>query len=278
MTRRTLVALALLFAGCVAEDFFWTGPRTDAYDFEGLPAERLEERELEAPTGERVAALWIAPPDPAAPVVLFLHGAGTNLERSVPRLEALVALEVGVFAIDYRGFGRSEGDASERRSYEDGDLAWATLVGELAVPPERVVVYGHSMGGAVATHVAQGRAPRALIVESSVASGAAAVESVAWVTDEPGLVLEGEWDSEARIATLGPFPKAILHGTEDRTFPAWNGERLAEAASAPVTLHLFEGGSHTNLPLETNAAWREAFCCAAMDPAEAESRCETRCP
>ena len=128
MTRRTLVALALLFAGCVAEDFFWTGPRTDAYDFEGLPAERLEERELEAPTGERVAALWIAPPDPAAPVVLFLHGAGTNLERSVPRLEALVALEVGVFAIDYRGFGRSEGDASERRSYEDGDLAWATLV------------------------------------------------------------------------------------------------------------------------------------------------------
>ena len=108
VTRRTLVALALLFAGCVAEDFFWTGPRTDAYDFEGLPAERLEERELEAPTGERVAALWIAPPDPAAPVVLFLHGAGTNLERSVPRLEALVALEVGVFAIDYRGFGRSE--------------------------------------------------------------------------------------------------------------------------------------------------------------------------
>jgi len=222
---------------------------------------------------QKLHAWWWPAADPKAPAVLYLHGARWNLTGQLFRIEQLHEFGFSVLAIDYRGFGKSEGEVpSEQSVYEDALAGWERLA-QLQPDAERRFIYGHSLGGAVAVDLAArlsatGAAgvtgggnilpARGLIVESSFTTLAdmARALSASWLP--VGMILSQKFDSAAKIAKVR-MPVLVVHGRQDRYVPARFSEKLYEAVAAPKKLLLVEGGSHNNSMRSGSAEYRKAL-------------------
>jgi alpha-beta hydrolase superfamily lysophospholipase len=193
---------------------------------------------------ERVHGWWIPGPDATASTLLYLHGARRNISDNLFRIQRLQRMGFAVLAIDYRGFGRSDGELpSEAQAYEDAQAAWRHL--RLLEPDaRRRFVYGHSLGGAVAIELATRNDDVAgLIVESTFTSMADMAEKMGYGGLQ--LVLTQRFDSMAKVAAV-KSPILFVHGTSDRFVPAEMSERLYAAAPEPKRLLLVENGNHGN--------------------------------
>ena len=190
-------------------------------------------------------------------MIFYLHGARWNLTGHVRRIEQLRRFGFSVFAIDYRGFGKSDGDLpSEEMCYEDANAGWAWLARQQPDAARRFI-YGHSLGGAVAIDLAaklaasdranraQGPQARGLIVESSFTSlpDVAAELSFSWLPTS--LILSQKFDSIEKIKAVD-IPVLVVHGAGDRFIPAKFSQALYRAAPSPKKLLLIENGSHNN--------------------------------
>ncbi|MCX7890910.1 MAG: lysophospholipase [Burkholderiales bacterium] len=180
------------------------------------------------------------------PAVLYLHGVRWSLSGHLFRIARWREMGFDVLAIDYRGFGRSDGDLpSEAQTYADAQAAWEWL--KARVPDaSRRVVYGHSLGGAVAIELASRNADvAALVVESSFTSMQAMAARQGYGFLPVSLVLTERYDSLARIAAVRA-PVLFVHGTGDGFVPPEMSEALYAAANEPKRLLLVEGASHSN--------------------------------
>src|SRR5262249_12295314 len=154
---------ALFVAGCAQlsmkerELVFRVEPGTARW-FSSMP-DGMQELDIPVTTTasdkpQRIHAWWWPAADARAPTMLYLHGARWNLTGHMFRIEQLRDFGFSVLAIDYRGFGKSDGDLpSEETAYEDARAAWEQLV-KLQPDPQRRFIYGHSLGGAVAVDLA----------------------------------------------------------------------------------------------------------------------------
>ncbi|MEG5265855.1 alpha/beta hydrolase [Pseudomonas sp. JDS28PS106] len=226
--------------------------------YSGLPRD-VQELQLKAPAfgaNQNIHAWWWPAPDKDAPAVLYLHGSRWNLTGQLFRIEQLRALGFSVLAIDYRGFGQSLGQLpSETTVYEDARIAWERLV-QLQPDPQRRLIYGHSLGGAVAVDLAAelgrdaGRSDspppvRGLIIESTFTNLADVATALANTSLPVRWLLSQKFDSLDKIADIN-MPVLIVHGTEDRYVPARFSEELFAAAREPKNLLLVPGGTHNN--------------------------------
>ncbi len=148
------------------------------------------------------------------------------------------ALSVLIF--DYRGYGKSGGSPSEEGTYRDADAAWGYLLHTRKVPPEKIVLFGRSLGGAVAAELARRTKPAALILESTFTSlpdlGA---EIYPWL---PVRVLSKfRYSTLDKIASL-TCPKLIIHSPRDEIVPFGQGRALFERAAPPKTFLEIAGG------------------------------------
>jgi alpha-beta hydrolase superfamily lysophospholipase len=200
---------------------------------------------------QRIHAWWWPADNPNAPAVLYLHGTRWSLTGQVFRLEQLRSFGFSVLAIDYRGFGKSDGDLpSERTVYEDAHAAWDWLVAEQPVPARRFI-YGHSLGGAVAVDLAaslgqhDSAAAGGLIIESSFTTLADMAREVTSAWLPVGLLLSQKFDSMSKMAKV-TMPVLVVHGAADRFVPSRFSQQLYDAATAPKQLLMVEGGSHNN--------------------------------
>src|SRR6202162_2084723 len=212
---------------------------------------------------QRIHAWWWPAKNPNAPAVLYLHGARWSLTGQVFRLEQLREFGFSVLAIDYRGFGKSDGEQpSEKNVYEVPRVAWDWLVARQPDPAKRFI-YGHSLGGAVAvelaaelsgvTSTAAGQrsaesvpaAMRAsgLIIESTFTTFADMAREVTWVP--VGALLSQKFDSMSKMAKVG-IPVLVVHGVGDRFVPSRFSQALYDAATGKKKLLLVEGGGHNN--------------------------------
>ncbi len=206
---------------------------------------------------------WLPNADPRAPTLLYLHGTFRSLYQSNPRkMEALRSAGFSVVAVDYRGWGESTPILpSEATIYADAQTAWAELVRRQPDPRKRVL-FGHSMGSAVAVELASHRHAGAdygaLVLEAAfnrlpdVARSAGVVGIVAsWFATL-------EFDSASKIGKVDA-PILMLHGTVDRTVPVELGRRLHDAAPKGTRWVEFEGGSHSGLDLESPKQYDDAL-------------------
>jgi hypothetical protein len=195
---------------------------------------------------ERVHGWWVPGPDAAAPTLLYLHGARWSLSNNLFRIQRLHRMGFSVLAIDYRGFGRSDGELpSEEQAYADAQAAWSYL--RLLEPdPRRRFVYGHSLGGAVAIELATRNPDVAgLIVESTFTSIRDMAEAMGYGGYPIGIVLTQHFDSLAKMAKVGA-PVLFVHGAADRYVPPAMSEKLFEAAREPKRLVVVENAGHSN--------------------------------
>ena len=206
----------------------------------------------------RLHGLWVAQSDPAAPVLLFLHGVHWDVRASAPRMRELHALGFAVLGIDYRGFGRSS-DAmpSETLAAEDARAAWDWLA--RTQPQTRRFIYGHSLGSAIAVQLAHEVPDEAgLIVEGAFTSLADVFRSTSWgwlpIT---GLITQ-HFDAGARIAQVGS-PVLVVHGSEDTMVAPHLGRALYEQARHPKRFVLVPGAVHEDVTRVGQSHYRQAL-------------------
>ncbi|XZN91142.1 MAG: alpha/beta hydrolase [Microcoleus sp.] len=181
-------------------------------------------------------------------VLLYLHGRGFNIGANITQSYRFRQLGFSVLLIDYRGYGRSEGGfPNESQVYEDAETAYNYLVKQRQLSPSQILLYGHSMGGAVAIELAI-KHPEAvgLIVQSSFTRMADMVENNAFTRIFPvRLLLTQKFNSIAKVKSLG-MPVLFVHGTADPFIPAIMSKKLYAASPEPKQLLLVSNAKHNN--------------------------------
>ncbi|MCX7659009.1 MAG: lysophospholipase [Caldimonas manganoxidans] len=261
------LAAAALLVGCAVLDTQqrrWIfQPSQASWRGAAQAAEGLEERWIEFDSrldGQRARlhALWLPQDRSDAPILLYLHGARWDVRSSAARMRRLHGLGFAVLGIDYRGFGQSSGELpSERLAYEDARAAWDWLAHRHR--DARRFIYGHSLGGAIATHLAsQVDDAAGLIVEASFPSIRDVVSTFRWGWLPVGPLLTQRFEAGEHIQRVRA-PVLVVHGSADRFIPPALGHRLYERAPPPKRWLLVEGASHHNASALGRDAYRAAL-------------------
>jgi pimeloyl-ACP methyl ester carboxylesterase len=181
-------------------------------------------------------------------VLLYLHGRGFNIGANINQSYRFQQLGFSVLLIDYRGYGRSQDSfPQESQIYEDAETAYNYLVKQRQLSPSQILLYGHSLGGAVAIELAI-KHPEAggLIVQSSFTSMADMVKNYAFMRIFPvRLLLTQKFDSIAKVESLR-MPVLFVHGTADPLIPATMSKKLYAVSPQPKELLLVPDAKHNN--------------------------------
>lgn len=201
---------------------------------------------------------WFVPASGARWTILWLHGNAGNISHRVDNLGQMhQRLRVNVFLFDYRQYGRSQGTISERGTYLDAQAALRTLRQRTDLDAQAIVLFGRSLGSAVAVDLAVHQPCRAVILESpftSVSDMAARVVPLLPI----GRLLQTRYDSLAKIPRL-TVPLLILHGDRDDVVPIEQGQRLFAAANAPKTFYTIPGAGHNDTYLVGGALYWQVW-------------------
>ena len=197
---------------------------------------------------EAIHGWWIPAHQPDAPVMLYLHHNGINIGANVSQALQFHELGYSVFLFDYRGFGQSPGNfPNETQVYQDAQIAWDYLTQQREIAPQEIVIYGHSIGSAVAVDLAaQHPEAGALIIQSALTSMHDMTKrfGIYWLFPVD-LLLTQRFESIAKIRSVR-MPVLVLVGTADIQIPVSMGERLHEAAPEFKQLVVIQGGGHDN--------------------------------
>jgi fermentation-respiration switch protein FrsA (DUF1100 family) len=202
---------------------------------------------------------WFLPaPGKASFTGLVCHGNAGNISGRLDRAMAFHGLGMDVFLFDYRGFGRSPGQPSEEGTYEDAVAARRHLVEERRIPSERLVLFGESLGAAVALELALRETAAALVLEAPFTS-IADMTRVAYPFLAPFIPwVRTRYDNLKKIPRVA-IPLLILHGRSDPVVPFAHGEALFRAAREPKNFLAFESSGHADAFLAGGDGHRDAW-------------------
>ena len=219
----------------------------------GLP--EVEELEIATADGNTLVT-WFAEPADGMPAILYFTGNGGSLAWRAGRIRRLLNTGYGGLFVNYRGYGGSGGSPSERALVADGMLAFDTLVGRGARPGE-IVLYGESLGAAVAVQVALERRPAALVLEAPFATAVDLAASV-YPLLPVRLLMKDRFETIAVIGRVAA-PILMIHGTLDSVVPPAPRQRRVEAAADPKLRIEVPGAGHNDLERGDVAAKVDRF-------------------
>jgi fermentation-respiration switch protein FrsA (DUF1100 family) len=258
MIRSLGVILALLFVvilggmlllGPLERFLIYFPVRADpAQPLPRLAHGELSETPLETTDGERVYVWHLVSRHPRLATVLFFHGNGGNVFHRSEHIDGMAAVGLDVVLLEYRGYGKSTGTPSEPGLYRDAAAAYRYLTSKAGVPAEEIVLFGESLGSAVATDLALREPAAGLVLESAFPS----VRALGRLHYPflPGNLydfLSHRYDTGEKIGRVS-LPVLVIHGTEDDIVPVRMGRALYDAAPEPRFWYEVEGADHNDLP------------------------------
>ena len=183
---------------------------------------------------------WFVPAAAPRGTILMFHGNGGNISHRLETIAIFHNLGYNAMIIDYRGYGRSEGSPGEEGTYRDAEAAWAYLTRTRKIEPDRIVLFGRSLGAAVAAWLAVEKHSAGVIIES-------AFTSVPDRGAEMYKFLPVRLLARINYDTLGRIDKLrcgllVIHSRDDEIIPYHHGEQLFEAAKQPKRFQEISGG------------------------------------
>jgi len=239
------VVIALVTLRIIENQLIYFPPRYP----DGFPAPETYEGEVEdvwllTADGVRINAFYHSNPA-SKQALLWFHGNAENIGYGLEHLRALAKTGLNILAVDYRGYGRSEGKPDEAGVYQDADAAYDYLIKQRHFLAEDILIYGHSLGGAVAVNLASRRPCGGLIVQSSFTNARAMARRM-FAIPLVEYVVKSRFDSRLKIREVRA-PILIVHGTRDEVVPFEMGQQLFAAAPEPKRFYPIEGAGHNNL-------------------------------
>lgn len=249
---RRIAFLALLVYGglmlvvYLRQDSYIYYPNIPGRAYETTPAQYgmpFEPVALTTSDGVRLAAWYVPAPNPRG-TLLYVHGNGGNISHRLDAMRLFHELGLSVLAFDYRGYGQSQGTPSEQGTYLDADAAWQYLTTQRGTAPARIIVFGESLGGAIAAHLAARVQPAALVLAESFTSAPdLAAELFPWLPAR--WITHFHYDTRRDLAAVH-VPVLVAHSRDDDIIPFHHGKELFEAAHEPR--HFIElQGTHNEL-------------------------------
>jgi len=203
-----------------------------------------EEVTFQATDGTRLNG-WLVPGRPDAPVVLFCMGNAGNISHRLETLQLLHDLGVAVFILDYRGYGLSEGKASEEGTYHDV-VGALELLNKRGWPADRIIIFGRSLGAAIGLEAALRTSPAGLIMESAFTSITAMGRyHYPLIQRLLGWLIGAKYNNLKKIAGL-ESPLLLIHGKGDTICPPQMAEELYTRVPEEKQLLWIPGADHNN--------------------------------
>ncbi len=201
----------------------------------------VEEVTLKTDDGNSLICWYGKAPNPDKPTVLYFHGNAGNLAARSGRVEAYMAEGYGIFMVSYRGYNGSSGSPSEPNNIADAQCALSYLM-SIGIPLDKIIIYGESLGTAIAVQLAAKYRSHAVILDSPFTS----MTDVA-LLHYPYLpirtMLRDRYETMRHIAKISA-PKLVLHGEKDTVVPVTMGKAVYKAASDPKKLLTFAEAGH----------------------------------
>ena len=232
-----LAIMALIYLLMIGHAYFFA----DRMIFQpSAPSYGDGESILKIPVGSHLAISALLLPNPAADyTILYSHGNAEDLGDIRERLARYRERGFSIIAYDYRGYGTSPGRPSEKAACADIDAVYDHLVGQARVRPERIIVYGRSLGGGPSVDLASRRPVAGLVLESTFVS-------IFRVMARVPIFPFDKFDNIRKIGKIG-CPVFVIHGKRDEIVPFWHGEMLYRQAREPKMQLWVEGADHNNL-------------------------------
>ena len=168
---------------------------------------------------------WWLMADSVKPTILFFHGNAGNISRGVKRMYFFKNMGFNVFAPDYRGYGISEGSVEKESDlYADALASWCFLTDSLNVPEQKIIIWGWSLGGAVAADLASRVECKALVMESTFTNMVDMASRVLWMLPYK-ILIRFPFRSDLRLAEVSE-PVLFFHSRLDKVVPFGQGQKL----------------------------------------------------
>jgi len=210
---------------------------------------------LSSTAGHKIHGWYIPGKNPNR-VLLFFHGNGGNISHRQDSIEIFHHLGLNVFIIDYQGYGKSEGTPGEQAMYDDGRAAFDYLATARKFPKKDIVVFGRSLGGAVAARVAAEKQPGAVVLESTFAS-LPDVASYYFPFMSKIVLTRYRFNSVKQVKNIHK-PLLVLHSRQDDVIPFQSGVKLYNAANNP-RLFVEIVGDHNNGFMQSQPAYEDVL-------------------
>ena len=208
---------------------------------------------LTTPDGKKINA-WYVPAGKQNPLMILCHGNGGTVSDRLEKIRIYNSLGVSVLAFDYRGFGKSGGKPSEKGTYLDVETMYNYAVSELKTAPEKLIIYGESLGCAVATELTLKKKAAALIFDSGFTSTVdIGNRHFSWLPIR--FMVSYKYDNLAKIADIH-VPVLVMHSLDDELIPFDMARRIFEKANEPKEF-LQMTGTHAAGYLTTGARYIE---------------------
>src|SRR5215468_10578746 len=246
--KRMLYLVAGLYLALLILAFFSDGliflPHPSSYK-DGPDTLKLTTR-----TGKKISALYLINPK-AKFTLLVSHGNAEDLGDDRPWLEELQRAGFSILAYDYEGYGTSDGKPSEQAAYDDENAAYDYLIQTLKIAPDRIIIYGRSVGSGPAVHLAARKPTAGLILQSPF------VSAFRVLTRIPLLPFD-KFPNYKDIRDVH-CPVLIIHGDSDSVIPPWHGKRLHDLANEPKKFVSIHGADHNDPEMVAGTSYIEAL-------------------
>lgn len=182
---------------------------------------------------------WFIPANPSRATLIFCHGNAGNISHRLEKIKIFINLNLDVLIFDYRGYGMSKGSPSENGLYLDAEVVYDYLINVKNIPPQKTIVFGESLGSAVAVDLAYKHDLAGVIVEGGFTSVKDMAKRI--FPFIPAFIYASKFDSLEKIKNI-KSPKLIFHSVDDEIVPFEFGEKLFHTAAKPKEFVKIRGG------------------------------------